>query len=59
MAVGVFEDLKKQFENAKLIDADERVVFPGFVNAHGHYYGMYSRGMDTKDTPAKDFEEVL
>ncbi|CAL6102817.1 Amidohydrolase_family protein [Hexamita inflata] len=59
LAYGTLEEMVHKFPTSKLIDADERVVFPGFVNAHGHYYGMFSRGMDTKDAPAKNFEEVL
>lgn len=59
LAIGKLQDLVAKYPSAKLIDADKRVVFPGFINAHGHYYGMYSRGMDTKDTPAMNFEENL
>ena len=41
------------------IDAHGMLIIPGFICAHGHYYGLYSRGMNTCDEPASGFLEVL
>ncbi|MBI5240572.1 MAG: putative aminohydrolase SsnA [Elusimicrobia bacterium] len=43
---------------AKVIDAEGKVVMPGFINSHMHFYSTMVRGLG-KAAPAKDFQEVL
>jgi cytosine/adenosine deaminase-related metal-dependent hydrolase len=43
---------------AKRIDASGRLVVPGFINAHTHFYSSFARGL-TKAKPADDFVGVL
>jgi putative selenium metabolism protein SsnA len=42
----------------KRIDARGKVILPGFINAHTHFYSSLARGL-TKTTPAKTFNGVL
>jgi len=42
----------------KVIDASGKVVMPGFINAHMHFYSTMVRGLG-KAKPSKDFAEVL
>ncbi len=42
----------------KVIDAAGKVVMPGFINAHMHFYSTMVRGFG-KVAPSKDFNEVL
>lgn len=42
----------------KRIDATGRVVLPGFINAHTHFYSSLARGLG-KAKPSKNFNEVL
>lgn len=51
---------KKAIKNfrGKRIDAAGKVVLPGFINAHTHFYSSFARGL-TKVKPSKNFNEVL
>jgi putative selenium metabolism protein SsnA len=42
----------------KRIDATRKVVMPGLINAHTHFYSTFARGL-TKAKPARDFVGVL
>ncbi|MGA3144047.1 MAG: putative aminohydrolase SsnA [Verrucomicrobiota bacterium] len=42
----------------KIIDAEGKVVMPGFINVHMHFYSTMARGFG-KVAPSKDFNEVL
>ncbi|RCK75102.1 MAG: S-adenosylhomocysteine deaminase [Ignavibacteriae bacterium] len=42
----------------KIIDASGKIVMPGFINAHMHFYSTLVRGYG-KAAPSKDFNEVL
>ena len=42
----------------KRVDATGKVVLPGFINAHTHFYSSFARGL-TKTKPSKDFNQVL
>lgn len=45
-------------EGARVVDAKGKVVLPGFVNVHMHFYSTMVRGLG-KAAPSKDFNEVL
>ena len=51
---------KKAIKNfrGKRINATGKVVLPGFINAHTHFYSSFARGL-TKAKPSKDFNQVL
>jgi putative selenium metabolism protein SsnA len=40
------------------VDASGKVVVPGFINAHNHFYSTFARGL-TKVRPSRDFMGVL
>ncbi|MBI5528004.1 MAG: putative aminohydrolase SsnA [Deltaproteobacteria bacterium] len=42
----------------RTVDASGKVVLPGFINAHMHFYSTMARGL-SKAAPSKDFNEVL
>lgn len=45
-------------EGVRVVDARGKVVLPGFVNVHMHFYSTMVRGLG-KAAPSKDFDEVL
>ena len=42
----------------RVLDAAGKVVLPGLINAHMHFYSTFARGL-TKAKPGRDFTEVL
>jgi len=42
----------------KKIDAKGKIILPGFINAHMHFYSTFARGLN-KVKPSKNFMEVL
>jgi putative selenium metabolism protein SsnA len=51
--------LKAKYPDAEYIDARGRIVMPGFINAHMHYYSTFARGLNLGGKPATTFGEVL
>lgn len=57
--VGPSTDMLAKHPDQQRIDADGKIVMPGQICAHTHFYGAYSRGMGIPCRPAKDFPEIL
>ena len=59
IAVGSNYDILKRFSADSLINATGRIVIPGFIDAHCHFYG-YAMGLQQVDlTGTLSFEDVL
>jgi predicted amidohydrolase YtcJ len=48
VAVGTSEDLKSRYEAKEQVDAQGQFVYPGFYDAHCHFY-RYSLGLSSTD----------
>jgi putative selenium metabolism protein SsnA len=57
--VGTTDALKATYPQAQYIDAKGRLVMPGFINTHMHYYSTFARGMNLGGKPATTFGEIL
>lgn len=59
--VGDTAGLREKYAGAAFIDAGGKLIMPGFINAHMHYYSAFSRGFGGKGDvpPAENFAEVL
>ena len=51
--------LRAKYPEAEYIDAKGRLVMPGFINAHMHYYSTFARGIALGGKPATTFGEIL
>ncbi len=59
VAIGSTKDLNEQFEGKETVDADGKFIYPGFIDAHAHYY-RYGLGLQTADLVGSgSWEEIL
>ena len=59
LAIGNDRDILKRFIADTVIDAEGKPIYPGFIDAHCHFYG-YALSLQQVDlTGSKSFEEVL
>ncbi|GGG54604.1 amidohydrolase [Bizionia arctica] len=57
--IGTTKDIQNNFVADTIIDAKGQAVFPGFIDAHCHFYGM-GMNLQTVDlTGTTSFEEVM
>jgi len=59
METGETALLRAKYPGAEFIDAAGKLVMPGFINAHMHYYSTFARGISLGGKPATTFGEVL
>jgi putative selenium metabolism protein SsnA len=59
VAVGSTKELTEKYHDAEVIDAKGKMVMPGFINTHMHYYSTFARGINFGQKPATTFGEVL
>ena len=57
--IGTSKELEAKYPDERVIDVKGRLLMPGFICMHTHFYGMYSRGMALHDDPPHTFLEVL
>lgn len=57
--VGLTQELKSKYTDARFMDAKGKLIMPGFINAHMHYYSTFARGMANDSPPAMCFTDIL
>ncbi len=57
--VGASSSLRAAFPDDEIVDAGGRLVMPGNICAHTHFYGAFARGMVIPGEPPRDFPEIL
>jgi putative selenium metabolism protein SsnA len=57
--VGASAELERKYPAAARLDAAGRVVMPGLICAHTHFYGAFARGMAIPGHPPANFLEIL
>ena len=46
-------------EDTDIIDAKGKLIMPGFINQHMHFYSTFARGITPKQPPPANFVEIL
>src|SRR5512138_2219512 len=59
VGVGDAAEMKQRFPNADSVDCAGKIVLPGFICAHHHFYSTMARGMAIPGEPASNFVEIL
>jgi len=59
VGIGPATELRKRFPEAESIDCSGKVVLPGFICTHHHFYSTMARGMAIPGEPASNFVEIL
>ena len=57
--IGKTSDFKDIEKPAAVIDAKGKLIMPGFINAHMHFYSTFARGIVPKQPAAENFLEIL
>lgn len=58
-AVGPSAAMKSKYPMAEAVDCSGKIVLPGFICAHHHFYSTMARGMSIPGEPAENFVEIL
>ena len=58
-AIGAAGEMAKQYPDAEVVDCAGKIILPGFICTHHHFYSTMARGMAPPGEPASNFVEVL
>ena len=59
VAVGDSAEMKQLFPGAEPVDCGGKIILPGFICTHHHFYSTMARGMGIPGEPASNFVEIL
>jgi putative selenium metabolism protein SsnA len=57
--IGRSAALQARYPQAETLDAQGKIVMPGMICAHTHFYGAFARGMAIPGEPPANFMQVL
>jgi putative selenium metabolism protein SsnA len=58
-AVGTTTELTERYRHEEILDARGRLIMPGMICGHTHFYGAFARGMSLKTEPPSNFPQIL
>ncbi len=59
IAVGAENEIKNKYLANEYLDAQQMTIYPGFIDAHCHYFGYASLLQELDLTGTKSFDEIL
>jgi putative selenium metabolism protein SsnA len=57
--VGDSADLERKYPETEKLDAGGKIVMPGMICAHTHFYSAFARGMAVPGEPPENFMQIL
>ncbi|MBN1900375.1 putative aminohydrolase SsnA [Candidatus Sumerlaeota bacterium] len=57
--MGTSGEMLKKYLDAKKLDANGKILMPGYINAHTHLYSAFARGIALKDKSPEKFSQIL
>jgi putative selenium metabolism protein SsnA len=58
-AFGKTSEMRARYPHAEVVDCTGKLIMPGFICAHHHFYSTMARGMAIPGEPASNFVEIL
>lgn len=59
LAVGEATEMRRRYPGAEAVDCSGKIILPGFICAHHHFYSTMARGMGIPGEPAENFVQIL
>ena len=59
IAVGNAAEMKRRFPAGEAVDCAGKIILPGFICTHHHFYSTMARGMGIPGEPASNFVQIL
>lgn len=59
LATGISKEILKKYSSDSIIDLAGKIVYPGFIDAHCHFYGYGASLREVNLSGSKSFEEAL
>jgi putative selenium metabolism protein SsnA len=59
VAVGKAAEMTSRYPDAEVVDCSGKIILPGFICTHHHFYSTMARGMAPPGEPASNFVEIL
>src|SRR5512136_1136627 len=57
--VGEAAEMKQRFPRSDAVDCAGKIILPGFICTHHHFYSTMARGMSIPGEPASNFVQIL
>jgi putative selenium metabolism protein SsnA len=58
-AIGRTTELMERYPDEEILDAQGKLIMPGLMCAHTHFYGAFARGMALEGEPPSNFPQIL
>jgi len=59
IAVGQFDEILSKFNSDSIVDLKGKFIYPGFIDAHCHFYGYCQSLLQANLRGTKSFDEIL
>lgn len=59
ISVGKLNELKERYSKYEFIDAKGKLIMPGYINMHMHYYSTFARGISNDSPVSHSLLDIL